>query len=141
MSTQASKYTEQLGMNTGTAQNRLVKDMLFKLIVDSGLNTCHQCGEAMCRDTFTIEHKVPWRNSDDAYNIFFDLANIAFSHLSCNVGAARRPQKQYCNEEEKKVARRARDKELRIQYMLNRTPEQVARDKQKRREAYLKYGC
>jgi len=141
MSTQSAKYAEQLGMNVGTAQNRLVKDILFKLVVDGGNNICHQCGESMERDTFTIEHKTPWRNSVNAYDIFFDLDNISFSHLACNVGAARRPSQKYATEEERKEARRAQDKERRKVYMANRTPEQIARDKQKRRESYIRNGC
>ncbi len=46
----------------------------------------------MSRETFSIEHIVPWLDSDDPKGLFFDLNNIAFSHLSCNVGAARKKQ-------------------------------------------------
>lgn len=79
----------QLGMNPSTASNRLVKDVLFKLAKDAG-HTCFQCKGELTRDTFSIEHKVPWLDSEDPIGLFFDLDNIAFSHLGCNVGARRR---------------------------------------------------
>lgn len=37
---------------------------------------------------FSIEHKEPWFNV--APELFWDLGNLAFSHLSCNVGNKRR---------------------------------------------------
>jgi hypothetical protein len=83
------KKTLQLGMNPSTASNRLVKDTLFRLAVEAG-HACYQCGETLVRDTFSIEHKKPWLDSDDPKGSFFDQGNIAFSHLHCNVGAGRR---------------------------------------------------
>lgn len=47
-------------------------------------------GEKIQRNNLSIEHKIPWLNSENPQGLFFDLQNIAFSHLSCNVGAARR---------------------------------------------------
>ena len=38
----------------------------------------------------SIEHKIPWLDSDNPKELFFNLEkNIAFSHLSCNISAAR----------------------------------------------------
>jgi hypothetical protein len=37
----------------------------------------------------SIEHKIPWLDSEDPKDLFFNLNNIAFSHLTCNVKAAR----------------------------------------------------
>lgn len=120
----------QLGMDPGTASNRLVKDLLWNFIVLSQSNFCYRCGAEMCRDTFSVEHKEPWLHSQDPVGIFFDLDNIAFSHLSCNVSASRRLNKIYANEQERRKAKDKRrywgmDKELR---------------KKKRREKYLRTG-
>lgn len=83
------KKQNQLGMNPSTASNRLVKDILFKLAVDAG-HKCFQCGNDLNRETFTIEHKTPWLDSEDPLALYFDLENIAFSHHGCNVGARRK---------------------------------------------------
>jgi len=77
------KRENQLGMNPSTASGRLVKDLLFKFVGESG-HTCFRCGREMTRDDFSIEHKSPWLDSDDPVKLFFDLDNIAFSHKSCN---------------------------------------------------------
>ncbi len=37
---------------------------------------------------FSIEHKIPWQSAEDPKESFFDLDNIAFSHLKCNIKAA-----------------------------------------------------
>lgn len=82
------KKTEQLGMNPSTASGRLVKDLLFSMAKELG-HKCFQCGGELCRETFSVEHKQPWLDSDDPVKLYFDLTNIAFSHKSCNFGAAR----------------------------------------------------
>jgi len=86
------KKTQQLGMNPSTASGRLVKDILFKLAIDAG-HKCYRCGGDLDRDTFSIEHKEPWLDSKDPKGLYFDQANIAFSHLKCNVGSARQNNK------------------------------------------------
>lgn len=85
-----AKKTEQLGINPSTASNRLVKDLLFMMLAETGKDRCFHCGEPMTRDDYSIEHKIPWMDSDEPQILFFDLHNIAFSHKSCNYGAARR---------------------------------------------------
>lgn len=80
----------QLGMNHSTASNRLVKDILYSLIVETGKDICYQCNEKIKRENLSIEHKVPWLDSENPPEMYFDLSNIAFSHLKCNVGAARK---------------------------------------------------
>lgn len=87
----SNKKSEQLGMNSSTAQARLLRDILFSLVVETGKNVCHHCGGEITRDDFSIEHIEPWLDSDDPKGVFFDLKNISFSHLRCNVAAARRP--------------------------------------------------
>ena len=85
------KKKMQLGMNPSTASHRLVKDILWELIKQTGQDLCCKCGEPMTRETFSIEHITPWIDSEDPVGLYFDLENIAFSHLSCNISDARRP--------------------------------------------------
>lgn len=86
----SNKKNNQLGMNFGTASNRLRKIIMFELIKRLNLDTCYQCG---CKidnaNEFSVEHKIPWLDSENASGLFFDLDNIAFSHLKCNSGAKR----------------------------------------------------
>ncbi len=85
------KKATQLGMPPGTAANRLKKNLLFRFIQKLGLDKCFQCKEIIeTVDEMSIEHKEPWLDSDNPKDKFFDLDNIAFSHLKCNIGAARR---------------------------------------------------
>lgn len=121
------KKNDQLGMNVGTASNRLVKDILFSLIKDT---PCHHCGGSLDRDNFSIEHKTPWLDSEDPVGLFFDLDNITFSHLSCNSGAARKPNQKHESALERK---RVQDKRYR-----DRLPVEVR--KQRRKEQYLRTG-
>lgn len=79
----------QLGMNPGTASYRLVKDLLFSYVEKSG-EKCFQCKGDLTRDNFSVEHKIPWLHSENPVELFFDLNNIAYSHLSCNFKASRK---------------------------------------------------
>ena len=84
-------------MNPSTASNRLVKDVLWKLIQQTGQSACCKCGEPMSRETFSIEHLTPWLDSENPLHSYFDLDNIAFSHLKCNIEDGRKPPKKYEN--------------------------------------------
>jgi len=82
----------QLGMPRGTAANRLRKLVLFDVLQRHKENNCYRCGSLIVSaDELSIEHKQPWEKID--VKLFWDLTNIAFSHLSCNCGAARKPYK------------------------------------------------
>jgi hypothetical protein len=48
----------------------------------------------MSRQTVSIEHKTAWLGEPNAVELYFDLRNIAFSHLACNRRAARKPTKK-----------------------------------------------
>lgn len=88
------KKAAQLGMPYGTASAKLRKMILFALLAESGRDKCYRCGKPIkAVDELSIEHKEPWLDSCDPAGRFFDLSNIDFSHLSCNSGAARRPNK------------------------------------------------
>lgn len=80
----------QLGMNPSTASARLVKDLLWNFVETTGQMACCKCGEPMSRETFSIEHVTPWLDSDDPVGLYFDLGNISYSHLRCNIGDARK---------------------------------------------------
>ncbi len=92
----ADKKAQQLGMSPSTAAHRLRIDILFQLVVKAGYR-CWCCGGALTRDTFSIEHKEAWLDSEDPIGLFFDLDNIAFSHHACNVGRARQPFKRHAS--------------------------------------------
>lgn len=91
MSKSMKKKNNQLGMSHSTACNRLRKNIMFSMMRQLDLDTCHQCDETIeTARELSVEHVVPWLDSDDPTRLFFDLSNIAFSHLSCNSGAARK---------------------------------------------------
>ena len=117
----------QLGMNPSTASHRLVKDVLWKLIQDTGQSNCCKCGEPMSRETFSIEHVIPWLDSEDPVGLYFDLDNISFSHLKCNIADGRKPNQKYFEVEGRHPSKKIHD--------ANRVycPE-------KRRAQYLKTG-
>lgn len=78
--------SEQLGVNFGTAQHRLRKLVMFSLVRKLSLDRCHQCGEVIeAIEEFSLEHKEPWLHV--SAELFWDIDNIAFSHLKCNSGA------------------------------------------------------
>jgi len=122
------KRRQQLGMNPSTARGRLVKDILWKLIVQTKQDVCCKCNHPMDRNTFSIEHIKPWLDSENPLETFFDLENISFSHLSCNCKDSRGKTgtSKYPNKEAKLKTKRETAKE-------NYTSE-------KRREKYLKTG-
>jgi len=77
-------------MDPGTAAHRLRKAILFSFAKRLDLNWCYQGGcEIEDIHRFTIEHKVPWLDSEDPVDLFFNMDNIAFSHDSCNYRASR----------------------------------------------------
>ena len=87
------KKGKQLGMPLGTASARLRKRILFNLLKEAGKNICFQCGKTIdSEEELSIEHKIPWLDSDNPKELFFSMDNIAFSHLNCNIKAARHPE-------------------------------------------------
>ena len=52
---------------------------------------CYRCGKKIEQiEELSIEHKVPWLYADDPIGLYFNLDNIAFSHLKCNIGRSRK---------------------------------------------------
>ena len=99
MSDGSEKKTAQLGMPYGTASHKLRKIIIFSLVVKLGENFCFRCGKKIeSEKDLSIEHKTPWLDSENPTELFFDLQNIAFSHLGRNSGSARytgEPAKMY----------------------------------------------
>ena len=76
-------------MSVGTATHRLKKSLMLRLAQRCGMDWCCRCGERIDTEhELSVEHVKPWLDVDPS--LFWDLDNIAFSHLSCNIGAARR---------------------------------------------------
>lgn len=78
-----AKKNATLGMSHSTATNRLRKMVLFRQLNKCGDNICIRCGLVIeTVNELSIEHIKPWegRSSD----LFWDLDNVAFSHVSCN---------------------------------------------------------
>jgi hypothetical protein len=78
------KKSKFLGMPYGTASGRLRKKILFNLVQETERDVCFRCGEKIkSADEISIEHKKPWLGIN--VDLFWDLDNIAFSHLRCNI--------------------------------------------------------
>lgn len=83
-----------LGMPAGTAMGRLRKDLIFRMSQRLGEDVCYRCGKVIETSAeLSIEHKESWQTSAAPVETFFDVENIAFSHLRCNSSAAKRPTK------------------------------------------------
>lgn len=124
------KKNAALGINVSTAQAQLKKNIMFKLMQQLELDVCFQCqAKIETVEVLSVEHKEPWLSAPDPKASFFDLNNIAFSHLSCNIGAASHPTR--LTDEERSTNRRKREQEYRM------TPQFKAhnRDYQRRRYA------
>lgn len=86
----SDKKVAQLGMTFGKASNILKKSIIFSLIRRLGENVCFQCNEEIKTvEELSIEHKIPYLDSENPIDLYFNLDNIAFSHFKCNCGAAR----------------------------------------------------
>jgi hypothetical protein len=80
--------TLQLGMDYGTAQNRLKKMVFFSMLQAIEIDVCIRCGQKLTVGDFSLDHKEQWLGNPD---LFWDLTNIGFSHNKCNQ-KARKPR-------------------------------------------------
>jgi hypothetical protein len=84
-----ARKTAFLGMPHGTACNRLRKMILFNLLLRRGENVCFKCSQTIeTADELSVEHKQPWEGI--SVELFWDVDNIAFSHLRCNTNHRRK---------------------------------------------------
>lgn len=89
--TDAGKENKEkaLGMPYGTASGKLRKMLLFDYAKRMDESKCYRCGiEILHIEEFSIDHKKSWLFSKNPIESFFDLNNIAFSHIACNAAAA-----------------------------------------------------
>ena len=87
----SNKKSLLLGENFSTANNKLRKLILFSFVQQLNLDICYRCSSKIKTiETLSIEHKIAWQNSENPVQSFYDLNNIAFSHLTCNSSASDR---------------------------------------------------
>jgi len=80
----SKRKSKFLGMPHGTAVGRLRKKVLFHFLKKYNENVCVRCEkEIETADELSIEHIKPWEGRDP--ELFWDMNNIAFSHMKCNV--------------------------------------------------------
>lgn len=79
---------DTLGMSPSTATSRLRKVLLFNLLKKHEENLCFRCGLAILKEEdLSVDHIKPWQGVSS--ELFWDLENIAFSHLKCNSAVTR----------------------------------------------------
>ena len=83
------KKEDLLGISFGAASNRLKKSIMFNMAQRLGEDRCFRCGSKIeTVGELSVEHKESWQLASDPITSFYDLNNIAFSHLSCNAAAS-----------------------------------------------------
>lgn len=86
--------SEQLEIPFSTANQRLRKMIMFKLVQECGRDNCYRCKEKITDiDNFSIEHMEDWLHTENPKELFFDLNNIAFSHHKCNTSRGQQMKK------------------------------------------------
>lgn len=79
-----------LGMLPATAMSRLRKIVLFNQLKKHGENVCVRCKQEIeFSEQLSIEHIEPWEEKENSVDLFWNLNNIAFSHLRCNMPHSR----------------------------------------------------
>ena len=123
----SAKKSVQLGMPFSKANYLLSRDILFSFSQRLGYTKCIHCKNLLTRDTFSIEHLIPWQDSASPFELFFDINNIAFSCLSCNTKASRKYHKKYVSKSESNRAYRDR---------VKADPERLKKYNEQRRKVY-----
>ena len=126
------RKNELLGMSHGTAVHRLRKSIMFQMAKRLGDDICFRCGEKIeDLNDLSVDHKRSWQSAKDPREAFFDLKNIAFSHLHCNVSAAERvPRGPVLTEAQRKETRE------RWYRTLKSTEEYKRRNRDRQRKRY-----
>lgn len=84
------RKTALLGMPVGTAERKLRKAIIHELARQCGRNVCRWCSlEISDPEDVAVIHVEDWEEFPDRY---FDLGNVALSHVSC--AAARGGRRQ-----------------------------------------------
>lgn len=112
-----TKKSAILGEPAGTANAKLRKSLLFALAGRLELLNCYRCEEPIEGiEEFSIDHMDAWQGAENPRQTFFDVENIAFSHLICNIKAAGRIKAHATNTDRNHAHWMALDKE----YYANR---------------------
>ena len=78
-------------MSYSTAGNRLKKMLFFKLVQETKKDRCFRCDEKITNYIeLSIDHMDAWLDQDNS--VFWNLNNIAYSHLTCNSAKSARFQ-------------------------------------------------
>lgn len=73
-------------MKLGTANNILNRRLIWHLAKICNKDKCFRCGNKIASaEELSKDHIFDWLHSDDPVGLFFDPANVAFSHKKCNV--------------------------------------------------------
>jgi hypothetical protein len=83
-----SKRARLLGMPFDVATRLLQKQIIVAWARRLGLASCFRCGGLVTVETLSFDHKASWMRSPDPLGFYFDIENIALSHLRCNASAA-----------------------------------------------------
>lgn len=84
---------QKLGMSFSAAHSRLKRDIIFHLLKQIDKDACFRCGKKIeTAADLSIDHKEGWLYSDNPSSVFFDMNNIAFSHIGCNSTAKKCPR-------------------------------------------------
>lgn len=80
----SERVVQQLGMSHGAATSRLRKLVLFRQLQKCHDNICIRCNNVIATaDELSIEHIEPWEGR--SAELFWDLDNVAFAHMKCNL--------------------------------------------------------
>ena len=107
----SAKKSAALGMRYSTANARLLRDLLFKFATGAG-HVCFRCQKPLTRDTFSIDHKESWISAANPVEAFFNLDEIAFSHVACNSLGPVNRLRRYASPEERRAANAKINKEF-----------------------------
>lgn len=106
------KDKDLLGVNPATANYQLHRRLVFAMAQQLNLAVCFRCGHTIVDvSDLSIEHKKSWRSAANPRAAFFDLENVAFSHLRCNCAAGGGSNKKYATKAGRKTAYSRRNKE------------------------------
>lgn len=89
MSKYRDDFKKRFQVSVSTARSQLITNLLFNFAQQLGKDICHRCNQKIERESFSIEHIKPWAWEPNGYDLFMDMDNIAFSHLTCNSGHTR----------------------------------------------------
>ncbi len=84
------EFRSQIGIGYSNARKRLIRSILFDMIVEAGDDTCVICNRKIRTvDKLTKQHILPWRKTKDfegSKERYWDLNNCLWAHSLCNLG-------------------------------------------------------